>query len=58
MNQSSLNSLHDGHFIAASALEDVTDEMEDCIDCILHCMNLIMWLREKLKGMTMVCMTM
>ena len=51
MNQNNLNSLHDEHFIAARALEVVTDGMENCIDCILHCMNLIMWLREKLKGM-------
>ena len=43
-------SLRKEHFNVAKALEDVTDEMEECIDCILRCMNVIMWLREELKG--------
>ena len=50
INQANLKSLHKDHFKAAKALEDVTNEMEECIDCILRCMNVIMWLREELKG--------
>ena len=50
MNDDTLACLHDEHFEAASALEEVTDEMDHCISCILHCMSVITWLREELKG--------
>ena len=50
MNQVQLKSLHDEHFKAVDALQDVTDEMNEGIKCILRCMNVIMWLREELKG--------
>ena len=54
MNQEQLRSLSDTHFKAAVALQNVTAEMIDCIDSILRCLNLIRWLREELKGKSVV----
>ena len=50
MKETQLTSLNQTHFSAANAMRNVDDSMEECIDCILRSMNLITWLRDKLKS--------